>query len=103
MEELLEYFGEPTTTTTSDSFLWLNKSPFNSVFYKDNKIYISIVINKKDLVYPLLINACYSELKRLLIVNGNSLYNVLVSICLVSGIPVNSEDTLKEIYERLIN
>lgn len=102
MDELIEFFGQPSVIN-AESFLWTNKKPFYTVCFQKGKIYISVDIKKKDLVYPLHYNTSYSELKRLLVVNGDSLYNVFVSLCLVTGIAVRFEDTVEEIYAKIIN
>ena len=107
MEELLEFFGEPTSKDNNGSSLWNNCKLFYSVFCQDEKIYISIIIKEKELNRPLHYNMSYSSTKQLLVVNGQSLYNVFISICLILNIPVDSDLSVANLYllleEKLIN
>jgi len=98
MEELLEFFGEPTSKDNNGSSLWNNCKLFYSIFCQDEKIYISMVIKEKNLNKPLHYNMSYSSTKQLLVVNGQSLYNVFCSLCLILGIPINGELNVDDLY-----
>ena len=98
MEELLEFFGEPTSKDINGSSIWNNCKLFYSVFCQDEKIYISIIIKEKELNRPLHYNMSYSQIKELLVVNGQSLYNVFCSLCLILHIPIDSELKVSDLY-----